>query len=240
MASRPHDPDGGQPSRFAASSRSACSCEYGVAQDWNRATVGSLRYAASPSPSAAVIGSISNRSVASGRLTVMATILPFDGVLPEIDPSAFIAPTATVIGRVRVAADAVVMFGAVLRADRDAISLGAGSNLQDNVVVHCDPGSPALVGAGVSVGHGAVVHGCTIGDDCLIGMNATVLNGAVIGEGSLVAGGAVVLEGTVVPPRSLVAGVPAKVRRTITDEEVDRIRTNAATYRELAGAYRAG
>jgi carbonic anhydrase/acetyltransferase-like protein (isoleucine patch superfamily) len=91
----------------------------------------------------------------------------------------------------------------------------------------------------VSVGHGAVVHGCTIGDDVLIGMNATLLNGAVIGAGSLVAGGAVVLEGTAVPPRSLVAGVPATVRRAITDEELEAIRRNAATYRELAAAYRA-
>ena len=91
----------------------------------------------------------------------------------------------------------------------------------------------------MSVGHGAVIHGCTIGDDVLIGMNATVLNGAVIGAGSLVAGGAVVLEGMQVPARSLVAGVPAKVRRAITDEEVDRIRANAATYRALGEAYRA-
>jgi carbonic anhydrase/acetyltransferase-like protein (isoleucine patch superfamily) len=171
-------------------------------------------------------------------LGAMATILPFDGVLPQIDPTAYIAPTATLIGRVRVEADAVVMFGAVLRGDRDAIVLGRGSNLQDNVVVHCDPGSPATIGAGVSVGHGAVLHGCTVGDDVLVGMNATVLNGAVIGAGSLVAGGAVVLEGTDVPARSLVAGVPAKVRREITDEEVDRIRRNAATYRELGAAYR--
>src|SRR5579875_2482531 len=168
----------------------------------------------------------------------MAVILPFDGARPEVDPSAYVAPTATLIGRVRVAADAVVMFGAVLRGDRDAIVLGSGSNLQDNVVVHCDPGSPTEVGTGVSVGHGAVLHGCTIGDDCLVGMNATVLNGAVIGAGSLVAGGAVVLEGTEIPARSLVAGVPAKVRRTLTDEEVDRIRENAATYLALAGVYR--
>lgn len=170
----------------------------------------------------------------------MATILQFDGVLPEIDPTAWIAPTATLIGRVRVEAGAVVMFGAVLRGDRDAIVLGAGSNLQDNVVVHCDPGSPATIGAGVSVGHGAVVHGSTIGDDCLVGMNATVLDGAVVGAGSLVAGGAVVLEGTGIPVRSLVAGVPAKVRREITDAELDRIRVNAQTYRDLAEAYRRG
>jgi carbonic anhydrase/acetyltransferase-like protein (isoleucine patch superfamily) len=166
-------------------------------------------------------------------------ILPFEGVLPDIDPTAYVAPTATLIGRVRVEADAVVMFGAVLRGDRDLIVLGRGSNLQDNVVVHCDPGSPATIGAGVSVGHGAVVHGCSIGDDVLIGMHATVLNGSVIGAGSLVAGGAVVLEGMQVPARSLVAGVPAKVRRELTDEEVDRIRANAATYRALADAYRA-
>jgi carbonic anhydrase/acetyltransferase-like protein (isoleucine patch superfamily) len=168
----------------------------------------------------------------------MPTILPFGGALPEIHPSAFIAATAVLIGDVRVEEDAVVMFGAVLRADRDAIVLGAGSNLQDTVVVHGDPGSPAMIGAGVSIGHGAVVHGCTIGNDCLIGMNATVLNGARIGAGSLVAGGAVVLESTEVPPRSLVAGVPAKVRRRITDDELERIRRNAATYRELASAYR--
>jgi carbonic anhydrase/acetyltransferase-like protein (isoleucine patch superfamily) len=168
----------------------------------------------------------------------MATILPFDGVLPEIDPTAWIAPTATLIGRVRVEAGAVVLFGAVLRADVDSIVLGPGSNLQDNVVVHCDSGSPATIGRGVSVGHGAVVHGSTIGDDVLVGMNATVLNGARIGAGSLVAGGAVVLEGTEAPSRSLLAGVPAKVRRELTDPEVDRIRRNAQTYRDLAEAYR--
>ncbi|RIX28378.1 gamma carbonic anhydrase family protein [Amnibacterium setariae] len=170
----------------------------------------------------------------------MATILPFEGVLPRVHPSAYLAPTATLIGDVVVEADAVVMFGAVLRADRDRIVLGRGSNLQDNVVVHGDPGSPALLGAGMSVGHGAVVHGCTIGDDCLIGMNATVLNGAEIGAGSLVAGGAVVLEGTRLPARTLAAGVPAKPRRETTDEEVDRIRRNARTYRDLAAAYRRG
>ena len=125
-----------------------------------------------------------------------------------------------------------------VRADTAAISVGAGSNLQDNVVLHADPGFPCSVGAGVSVGHAAVVHGCTVEDDCLIGMGATVLNGAVIGSGSLVAAGAVVLEGTVVPPRSLVAGVPAKVRRELTDEEFDGVKQNAARYVELARAHR--
>jgi carbonic anhydrase/acetyltransferase-like protein (isoleucine patch superfamily) len=103
--------------------------------------------------------------------------------------------------------------------------------------VHADPGSPAIIGAGVSIGHGAVVHGCRIEDDCLIGMNATVLNRAVIGRESLVAAGAVVLEDTVVPPRSLVAGVPAKVRRELTDDEVAGIRRNGENYVERARIY---
>ena len=119
-----------------------------------------------------------------------------------------------------------------------AISVGAGSNLQDNVVLHADPGFPCTVGERVSVGHSAVVHGCTVEDDCLIGMSATILNGAVIGTGSLVAAGAVVLEGTVIPPRSLVPGVPAKVRRELTDDEFDGVKHNAAHYKELAAAHR--
>jgi carbonic anhydrase/acetyltransferase-like protein (isoleucine patch superfamily) len=118
--------------------------------------------------------------------------------------------------------------------------LGERSNLQDNVVVHGDPGAPARIGSGVSVGHGAVVHGCTIEDDCLIGMGATVLNRAVIGSGSLVAAGAVVLEDTVVPPGSLVAGVPAKVRRELTEEERAGIRRNADTYVTLSRTYLGG
>ena len=168
----------------------------------------------------------------------MSVLLSFDGNSPTVEPSAFVAPTATLIGGVHLAADSSVFFGAVLRADRDAISIGAGSNVQDNVVIHGDPGAPAVVGRGVSIGHAAVVHGCTVEDDCLIGMNATVLNRAVIGEGSLVAAGAVVLEDTVIPPGSLVAGVPAKVRRPLTGEELEGIRRNARTYRELSASYR--
>jgi carbonic anhydrase/acetyltransferase-like protein (isoleucine patch superfamily) len=105
--------------------------------------------------------------------------------------------------------------------------------------MHCDAGSPALVGARVSVGHGAILHGCTVEDDCLIGMGSTVLNGAVIGAGSLVAAGAVVLEGTIVPPGSLVAGVPAKVRRELSDDERAGIRDNATHYLEIAAAHAA-
>jgi carbonic anhydrase/acetyltransferase-like protein (isoleucine patch superfamily) len=164
-------------------------------------------------------------------------IIPFQRVMPVIDPSAFIAEGAALIGDVAVHAGASIWFGAVMRGDTDHLELGARSNLQDNAVVHADPGSPAIIGAGVSVGHSAVIHGCRIEDDCLIGMNATVLNGAVIGRESLVAAGAVVLEGTIVPPRSLVAGVPAKVRRELTDDEIAGIRRNADAYAERAKIY---
>lgn len=168
----------------------------------------------------------------------MALLLPFDGHHPQIDDEAWIAPNATVIGQVRIAADANVWFGAVLRGDIDEIVLGARSNLQDNAVIHTEAGSPTIVGEDVSIGHGAIVHGCVVEDGCLIGMNATVLNGAVIGAQSLVAAGALVLEGTVVPPRSLVAGVPAKVRRELTDDEVAGLHGNSARYVPRSKVYR--
>jgi carbonic anhydrase/acetyltransferase-like protein (isoleucine patch superfamily) len=127
----------------------------------------------------------------------------------------------------------------VLRADIESVTIGAGSNIQDGAVLHADPGYPARLGSDVSVGHGAVLHGCTVEDGCLIGMNATVLNGAVIGAQSLVAANALVPEGTVIPPRSLVAGVPGKVRRELTDAEAQRCNDNAAVYREIAEMHRA-
>jgi carbonic anhydrase/acetyltransferase-like protein (isoleucine patch superfamily) len=166
-------------------------------------------------------------------------IVSFDGHLPAVDVTAFVAPTATLIGRVTLGANSSVFYGAVLRGDTDSISIGAGSNVQDNVSMHTDVGLQLVVGSGVSIGHGAVVHGCVIEDDCLIGMGATVLNRAVIGTGSLVAAGAVVLEDTVIPPGSLVAGVPAKVRRELSDDERAGVRLNAAHYLELAQAHRA-
>ncbi|GGI85947.1 gamma carbonic anhydrase family protein [Pseudarthrobacter scleromae] len=168
----------------------------------------------------------------------MAPLYPFAGTTPAVHDSVFVAPTASIIGNATLARDSSAFYGVSVRADTAAISVGEGSNLQDNVVLHADPGFPCTVGERVSVGHAAVVHGCTVEDDCLIGMGATVLNGAVIGAGSLVAAGAVVLEGTVVPPRSLVAGVPGKVRRELTEEEYDGVRANAARYRELAAAHR--
>ena len=165
-------------------------------------------------------------------------ILTFDQHTPRIDPAAWLAPTATVIGQADVCTRASVFYGAVIRADMDRVRLGAGSNLQDNVAVHTDTGFPTLIGAGVSVGHSAVVHGCTIEDHCLIGMSATVLNGAVVGAGSLVAAGAVILEGTVIPPRSLVAGVPGKVRHELTEDEYAHVVRNAEIYVELARRHR--
>ncbi|MFC9920077.1 gamma carbonic anhydrase family protein [Agromyces binzhouensis] len=149
---------------------------------------------------------------------------------PVLEPTAFVALGAVVVGQVRLAAQSSVWYNAVLRAEAEPITLGERSNLQDGVVCHVDAGYPVVIGAGVSVGHRAVLHGCTVEDDCLIGMGATILNGAVIGAGSLVAAGAVVLEGTVVPPGSLVAGVPAKVRRELTADEQAGIRRNAEAY----------
>lgn len=169
----------------------------------------------------------------------MSTIVTFGDATPTLDETAWVAPTATIIGHVTLAAESSVFYGAVLRGDSDAISIGAGSNVQDNVTIHCDAGVPTIVGARVSIGHGAVVHGSTIGDDCLIGMNATVLNRSLIGAGSLVAAGSVVLEDTVIPPGSLVAGVPATVRRALSDEERAGIVQNAAHYVELSRAHAA-
>jgi carbonic anhydrase/acetyltransferase-like protein (isoleucine patch superfamily) len=165
-------------------------------------------------------------------------IVSFEGHDPAVDATAFVAPNATLIGRVTIARDASVFYGSVLRGDTDSISIGVGSNVQDNVSMHTDAGIQLVVGSGVSIGHGAVVHGCVIEDDCLIGMGATVLNHAVIGAGSLVAAGAVVLEGTIVPPGSLVAGVPAKVRRELSHEEREGVKLNATHYVGLAAAYR--
>ncbi|MBF4462237.1 MULTISPECIES: gamma carbonic anhydrase family protein [unclassified Rathayibacter] len=152
------------------------------------------------------------------------------GRTPILADSAWVAPGATLVGAVELGDRASVWYGAVLRAERARIVVGAASNLQDGVVVHVDAGFDATIGAGVSVGHNAVLHGCTIEDGALVGMNSTVLNGAVVGAGSLVAAGAVVLEGTVVPPGSLVAGVPATVRRALTEEERAGIARNAASY----------
>ncbi|GHB78127.1 gamma carbonic anhydrase family protein [Streptomyces cirratus] len=168
-----------------------------------------------------------------------ALVAGVGGKQPVVDPSAFTAPTSVVVGDVTLGARSSVWYSAVLRADCGPISLGADSNVQDNCTLHVDPGFPVTIGERVSIGHNAVVHGCTVEDDCLIGMGATVLNGAVIGAGSLVAAQALVPQGMVVPPGSLVAGVPAKVRRELTEEEREGIRVNAVMYTGLADQHRA-
>lgn len=166
------------------------------------------------------------------------SIVPYLHHTPRISDTAFVASTASVVGDVTIDDDAVILFGAVMRGDIEGIRFGKGSNLQDNCVIHTDDDYPATIGEFVSIGHGAIVHGATVEDRCLIGMGAVVLNGAVIGEGSLVAAGTVVLEETKVPPGSLVAGVPGKVRRPLTDEEKEAIITNAHNYIELGRTYR--
>ncbi len=168
----------------------------------------------------------------------MPLILPFDGVSPTVAATAWIAPNATLVGRVSLGERASVFYGAVLRGDMDSITIGDDTNLQDNVTVHTDTGVPTVIGARVSAGHAAVLHGCTVEDDCLIGMSATLLNGVVVGRGSLIAAGSVVLDGTIIPPRSLVAGVPARVRRQTTDEEFAKIQRNYRSYLELSAAHR--
>ena len=146
----------------------------------------------------------------------------------------YVASSAILVGDVAIEDGASVWHGAVLRGDFDSIVVGRDSNVQDNVVVHVDRGMPAIIGARVTVGHAAVVHGCTIKDECLIGMNATVNSGAVIGRGSLVASGAVVRESAEFPSNSLIAGVPAKVIRSVDDTLRRRIGLSWTIYCELA------
>ncbi len=160
------------------------------------------------------------------------------GKRPEVHEDAWAAPNATLIGQVKLGARASVWYSATLRAEAEPIEIGAGSNIQDGVTIHVDPEYPVRVGAGVSVGHSAVLHGCTVEDGALIGMGAIVLNGAVIGAGSLVAAGALVPQGIVIPPRSLVAGVPGRVRRELSDAEVAANRHNAVVYERLVDLHR--
>ncbi|WP_110241140.1 gamma carbonic anhydrase family protein [Nocardioides gilvus] len=159
---------------------------------------------------------------------------------PTIDDSAWVAPNATLVGQVILAEGASVFYGAVLRADNEPITIGPRSNVQDNCVFHVDKGKPLTLGEGVSVGHGAVIHGATIGNHVLVGMSATVMNSAVIGDEVLIAAGALITEGMEVPPRTLVAGVPAKVRRELTDEEVQRLHVNAEIYEAHRELHRGG
>ncbi|MFO7776762.1 MAG: gamma carbonic anhydrase family protein [Nitriliruptoraceae bacterium] len=165
----------------------------------------------------------------------MAHILTVDGTTPEIHPEAFVADGATVAGRVTLAPGTSVWFGCVLRSERSTITVGRDTNLQDLTVVHTDEGFPATIGDRVTVGHRAILHGCTVEDDALIGMGAILLNGAHIGARAVVAAGAVVREGQHVPPDTLAVGVPAKIR----EAQLPPVpRRNVAGYLALAELYR--
>jgi carbonic anhydrase/acetyltransferase-like protein (isoleucine patch superfamily) len=165
-------------------------------------------------------------------------IAELDFGAPKIDPEAFVAPTAVVVGAVTLGPRASIWYGAVARADAETIEIGEGSNVQDGCTLHSDPGFPLVLGRGVTVGHRVVLHGARIDDDVLVGMGSVVMNGAHIGSGSIVAAGAVVTQGTEVPPGSVVAGIPAKVVRPATDDDRTHITLNAASYTDRLPAAR--
>jgi carbonic anhydrase/acetyltransferase-like protein (isoleucine patch superfamily) len=168
------------------------------------------------------------------------TLYALDGAAPELADDAWVAPDAQLIGKVVLGPRASVWFGAVLRGDNEAITVGAGSNLQDQVVCHTDMGYPLTVGENVTVGHRAMLHGCTIHDGALIGMGATILNGAVIGEGALIGAGALVTEGKVIPEGALVMGAPGRVVRELDAAARAKLVDSATRYQENAARFGRG
>ena len=167
-------------------------------------------------------------------------IWELDGIAPEIADDAWIAPDAQIIGRVVIEPGASIWWGAVLRGDNEEIRIGRGSNVQDLCCLHTDPGFPLTIGANVTVGHRAMLHGCTIGDASLIGMGATVLNGAKIGTGSLIGASALVSEGKDIPDRVLVMGAPGRVVREIDEAQYQGLLDSAARYQANGARFRAG
>ncbi|MBB3764441.1 gamma carbonic anhydrase family protein [Sphingomicrobium lutaoense] len=165
------------------------------------------------------------------------TIYSLGELSPSIDATAWAAPSADLIGDVRLHARSSVWFGAVIRADNTPIILGEESNFQDGAIGHSDPDAPLIIGKRVTVGHQAILHGCTVEDEALIGMGARILNGAVIGSQSIVGAGALVTEGKEFAPRSLIVGTPARVLRTLDEEQVEMLRASAALYARKAADY---
>ena len=157
---------------------------------------------------------------------------------PQIDPSAWVADTANLIGKVKIGANATVWYGVTIRGDNELISIGTDSNVQEGTVMHTDMGFPLDVGVGVSIGHQAMLHGCTVGDGSLIGIQAVVMNGAVIGKGCLVGAGALVTEGKQFPDNTLILGSPAKAVRTLAEADITRLRAIADGYVERGRRYR--
>lgn len=169
------------------------------------------------------------------------SLFEYQQTKPVVAPSAFVAPNAVLIGHVTVSARASVWFGSVLRGDEDRIVIGEETNIQDLTMCHADPGTPLQVGRRITVGHRCILHGCTIEDECLIGMGAIVMNEAIIGRGSIVAAGSVILEKTIIPQFSLVAGVPGKVKRTLPEEEaLAAIGMATQVYVDRTAKYRSG
>ncbi len=166
------------------------------------------------------------------------TIYALNDVIPEIDEDAWIAPDANIIGKIVIEADASVWFCSTLRGDNEVIHVGAGSNIQENVVCHTDMGYPLTIGKGCTIGHKAMLHGCTIGDNSLIGMGATVLNGARIGKNCLIGAGALIAEGKEIPDGSLVMGMPGKVKRELREDDFANLRKSALFYQEKARLFR--
>lgn len=161
---------------------------------------------------------------------------------PDIEEpeSCFIAPDASVIGHVSIKRDVSIWFGAVLRGDNEPITISAGSNIQENVVMHTDPGFPLMIGKGCTIGHKAMLHGCAIGDNTLIGMGATILNGATIGQNCLVGAHTLVPEGKTYPDNTLIIGTPGKVARTLSEENIKALKASAQTYIDKISIYRDG
>lgn len=167
-------------------------------------------------------------------------IYELDGVAPQLAASAWVADSAQVIGQVTLAAEASIWFGSVVRGDTDSITIGAGSNIQDACVLHADAGQPLVVGERVTVGHQVTLHGCTVGDESLIGIGAVVLNGARIGKNCLVGAGSLVTEGKEFPDGSMIMGSPAKLVRPLTPEQIEGLRRSAAHYIDNARRFRDG
>ena len=168
------------------------------------------------------------------------TVFSLDGMQPQIDATAWVAPDANIIGDVILEAGTSVWFGATLRGDNELIHIGSGTNIQECAVLHTDMGFPLRIGSNVTVGHKAMLHGCTIGDGALVGMGATVLNGANIGAGTLIGAGALVTEGKDIPSGVLVLGSPAKVVRTLSEEESAGLHASAEGYQKNARRFFAG
>ncbi len=163
-----------------------------------------------------------------------------DGVAPQVAETAWIAPGAHVLGRVVLEEKTSVWFGCTLRGDNEEIRIGAGSNVQENCVMHTDMGYPLVIGAGCTIGHKAMLHGCVLGENTLIGMGATVLNGARIGKNCLIGAGALITEGKEIPDGSLVMGSPGRVVRALDEAAIEGLRTSARHYQENAARFAKG